>query len=242
MGPICVAEHLRQFLPRHPLADVGGEHGIGAVSAAPWGSPAILPISYAYIAMMGPRGLQRASKIAILNANYIARRLEPHYPVLYRGRDGWVAHECIVDLRPLKRTAGIDVADVAKRLMDYGFHAPTMSWPVAGTLMIEPTESESKRELDRFCEAMIGIRGEIREIEEGRADRDRNVLKGAPHTARVACADAWSRPYSRDKACFPAVWTREHKYWPPVGRVDDTHGDRHLVCACPPVEEYSGNR
>jgi glycine dehydrogenase len=242
MGPICAAEHLRQFLPRHPLADVGGEHGIGAVSAAPWGSPAILPISYAYIAMMGPGGLRRASEIAILNANYVARRLEPHYPVLYRGRNGWVAHECIVDLRPLKRTAGVDVADVAKRLMDYGFHAPTMSWPVAGTMMIEPTESESKQELDRFCDAMIGIRGEIREIEEGRADRDRNVLKGAPHTARLACADAWDHPYSRDRACFPAAWTREHKYWPPVGRVDDTQGDRHLICACPPVEAYAGGR
>jgi glycine dehydrogenase len=238
MGPICAAEHLRPFLPGHPLVEVGGEHAIGAISAAPWGSPAILPIPYAYIAMMGAEGLTRASQIAILNANYIARRLDPHYPVLYRGRDGWVAHECILDVRPLKRTAGIDVADVAKRLMDYGFHAPTMSWPVAGTLMIEPTESESRAELDRFCEAMIGIREEIREIEEGRADREQNVLKGAPHTARLVCSDAWNRPYSRDQACFPAPWSREHKYWPPVCRVDDSHGDRNLVCACPPVDAY----
>jgi glycine dehydrogenase len=240
MGPICVAAHLAPFLPRHPLVEVGGAQGIGAVSAAPWGSPAILTIPYAYIAMMGPDGLEKATQVAILSANYIARRLEQHYPVLYRGRNGLVAHECIVDVRPLKKSAGIEVVDVAKRLMDYGFHAPTMSWPVAGTLMIEPTESESRAELDRFCEAMIAIREEVRAIETGKADRERNVLKGAPHTMRAVCADEWDQPYGREQAAFPAPWSREHKYWPPVARIDDLHGDRNLVCACPPVEELAG--
>jgi len=241
MGPICVAPHLAWYLPRHPLVEVGGEHGIGAVSAAPWGSPAVLPISYAYIAMMGPAGLRTASEYAILNANYIAERLQGQYEVLYRGRNGLVAHECIIDLRPLKKSAGVDVTDVAKRLMDYGFHAPTMSWPVAGTLMIEPTESESKEELDRFCEALLAIRAEIRGIEEGRTDREANVLKSAPHTAQTICSEHWNRPYSREQAAFPAAWTREYKYWPPVARVDDLHGDRHLVCACPSVEELAGS-
>ena len=203
MGPICVVDHLAPYLPRHPLVEVGGERGIGAVSAAPWGSPAILPISYAYIAMMGPRGLAEASEIAILSANYIAARLQDHYPVLYRGRDGLVAHECIIDVRPLKKTAGVEVADIAKRLMDYGFHAPTMSWPVAGTLMIEPTESESKEELDRFCDALIAIRAEIRAIEDGSADRTDNVLKNAPHTAATLVAAEWTHPYSREQAAFP---------------------------------------
>ncbi|MGQ0615263.1 MAG: aminomethyl-transferring glycine dehydrogenase [Planctomycetaceae bacterium] len=239
MGPICVAGHLAPFLPRHPVVETGGPRGIGAISAAPWGSPTILPIPYAYIAMMGADGLTRATQVAILNANYIAKRLDPHFPVLYKGRNGMVAHECIVDVRPLREGAGIEVDDVAKRLMDYGFHAPTMSFPVPGTLMIEPTESESKEELDRFCDAMIAIRGEIREIEEGKADRAVNVLKKAPHTAHAAVADGWDRPYTREKACFPAPWTREHKYWPSVARLDHVYGDKNLVCACPPMEAYA---
>jgi len=234
MGPIAVTEELAPFLPGHPVVATGGEQAIGPVSAAPWGSPSILPISYAYIALMGPDGLKRASEVAILNANYIAKRLEGHYPVLYRGANGLVAHECIIDTRPLKKTADINVADIAKRLMDYGFHAPTMSWPVADTMMIEPTESEAKGELDRFCDAMIQIREEIREIEEGRADREQNLLKCAPHTAAQIASDGWDRPYSRERAAFPAAWIREHKFWPSVGRVNDVYGDRNLVCACPP--------
>ncbi|MFQ5670270.1 MAG: aminomethyl-transferring glycine dehydrogenase [Acidobacteriota bacterium] len=230
VGPICVAAHLAPFLPGHPLARVGGEQGIGPVAAAPYGSPSILPISYAYIAMMGAVGLTRASQVAILNANYLARRLEPHFPLLYKGRNGLVAHECILDARPLRETAGIQVDDIARRLMDYGFHAPTMSWPVAGTLMVEPTESESLQELDRFCRAMIGIREEIRQIEEGRMDRQDNPLKNAPHTARALAREPWTRPYSRETAAFPAPWLREHKFWPVVGRIDHVHGDRHLVC------------
>ncbi|UCF68889.1 MAG: aminomethyl-transferring glycine dehydrogenase, partial [Acidobacteriota bacterium] len=238
MGPICAAEHLAPYLPRHPLADVGGRDGIGPVSGAPFGSPNILPISYAYIAMMGAEGLQRASETAILAANYVARRLEPHYPVLYKGKHGLVAHECIVDLRPLRASAGIEVEDVAKRLMDYGFHAPTMSWPVAGTLMIEPTESEGKTELDRFCDAMIAIREEIREIERGLMPRDDNPLKNAPHTAARVTSSEWNHPYSREKAAFPAPWLGQQKYWPSVSRLDNAYGDRHLVCACPPLEAY----
>jgi glycine dehydrogenase len=239
MGPICVAGHLLPFLPGHPVIEVGGPRAIGPVSAAPWGSPSILPIPYAYIAMMGPDGLARASEVAILNANYMAKRLAPHYPVLYQGQGGFVAHECILDLRSLKTSAGVEAVDVAKRLMDYGFHAPTMSWPVPGTLMIEPTESESKEELDRFCDALIAIREEIREIETGRAGREDNVLKRAPHTARAVCSDAWNRPYSRERAVFPAPWTREHKFWPAVARVNDLYGDKNLVCACPPVAAYA---
>jgi len=238
MGPICVAPHLVPFLPTHPLHRLGGAKAIGPVSAAPYGSPSILPISYAYIRMMGPDGLRRASEVAILNANYIAQRLNEHFPVVYKGDRGQVAHECIVDLRPLKASADIDPDDVAKRLMDYGFHAPTMSWPVHGTLMIEPTESESKEELDRFCDAMIAIREEIREIEQGTADRANNLLKHAPHTAQVVTADGWDRPYSRERAAYPDEHTRQHKFWPPCGRVDNAYGDRHLVCACPSVEAY----
>ncbi len=238
MGPICVASHLVKFLPGHPVIATGGSEGIGAISAAPWGSASILLISWMYIVMMGGEGLTRATKVAILNANYIARRLEPHYPVLYRGKSGGVAHECIVDLRHLKKTAGIEVEDVAKRLMDYGFHAPTVSFPVAGTLMIEPTESESLEELDRFCDAMIAIREEIREIEAGQAPRDNNVLKNAPHTAHVITAPEWNRPYSREKAAFPARWVHEGKFWPAVGRLNNVLGDRKLVCSCPPIEEY----
>jgi glycine dehydrogenase len=238
MGPICVAPHLVKFLPGHPVIATGGGEAIGAISAAPWGSASILLISWMYIAMMGGEGLTQATKVAILNANYIAKRLDPHYPVLYRGRTGGVAHECIVDLRPLKKTAGVEVEDVAKRLMDYGFHAPTVSFPVAGTLMIEPTESESQAELDRFCDAMIAIREEIREIEEGQAPKDNNVLKNAPHTARVITAPEWNRPYSREKAAFPAKWVHEGKFWPAVGRLNNVLGDRKLVCSCPPTEEY----
>ena len=239
MGPIGVAKHLVPFLPTHPLAQVGGSSGIGPISAAPWGSGSILPISWAYIAMMGASGLRHATEIAILSANYIAHRLAPHYPLVYRGRGGFVAHECIVDVRPMKATAGVDVEDVAKRLMDYGFHAPTMSWPEPGTLMIEPTESESKEELDRFCDAMIAIRAEIRDIEEGRADRAVNLLKMAPHTAEAVTADGWDRPYSRERAAFPTAATRAHKFWPPAARVDNAYGDRNLVCVCPPMEAYA---
>jgi glycine cleavage system P protein (glycine dehydrogenase) len=238
MGPIGVAAHLAPFLPGHPEVAVGGDHAIGPIAQAPWGSGGILPIPWAFIAMMGGDGLKRATEVAILNANYVARRLAPHYQLVYKGRGGFVAHECIVDLRPFKASAGIETEDVAKRLMDYGFHAPTMSWPVVGTLMIEPTESEPKEELDRFIEAMIAIREEIREIEEGRADRAVNLLKMAPHTAAVIASDGWDRPYSRERAAFPTPATRAHKFWPAVSRVDNAYGDRNLMCACPPVEEF----
>jgi glycine dehydrogenase len=239
MGPIAVAGHLAPHLPRHPLAPAGGEgHQIGPVSAAPWGSASILPISWAYIAMMGPDGLRRASEVAILSANYIAARLKKAYPVLYAGARGRVAHELILDLRPLKKSAGIEVDDVAKRLMDYGFHAPTMSFPVPGTLMIEPTESEPLAELDRFCDAMLRIREEIRAVEEGRIDRLDNPLKNAPHTARELTEGDWPHPYSRAEAAFPAPWLREHKFWPPVARIDNPYGDRNLVCTCPPLASF----
>ncbi|HEY1693545.1 MAG TPA: aminomethyl-transferring glycine dehydrogenase [Polyangiaceae bacterium] len=239
MGPIGVAAHLAKFLPRHPVVPVGGEQGIGAISAAPWGSASILLISWAYIAMMGPDGLRRASEIAILNANYIADRLHPHFPVFFRGRRGRVAHECILDTRGVKRTAGIEVDDIAKRLMDYGFHAPTMSFPIAGTLMVEPTESETKGELDRFCDAMIGIREEIRAVEEGKVPRDDNPLKHAPHTAEAIAATEWNHPYTREQAAFPAPHVRARKFWPSVGRVNNAAGDRNLVCTCPPIEAYA---
>ncbi|HXF63522.1 MAG TPA: aminomethyl-transferring glycine dehydrogenase, partial [Caldilineaceae bacterium] len=231
MGPIGVAAHLAPFLPGHPVVKgVGGAQSDGmTISAAPWGSASILPISYAYIAMMGGEGLTEATRIAILNANYVAARLQPHYPVLYRGDQGYVAHECIIDVRPLKQV-GIEAEDIAKRLMDYGFHAPTMSFPVPGTLMIEPTESESKAELDRFCDAMIAIREEIRAIERGEADRTHNLLTGAPHTAQMVSADVWDRPYSREQAAYPDAWSREFKFWPAVGRIDAVYGDRHLMC------------
>jgi len=238
MGPIGVANHLVPFLPGHAVVALPGSR-TGAVSAAPWGSASILPISMMYIDMMGGEGLTLATKMAILNANYIAKRLEPHYPVLYKGANGLIAHECIVDPRPLKSSSGVEVEDIAKRLMDYGFHAPTVSFPVAGTLMIEPTESEPKSELDRFCDALIQIREEIREIESGVADRKDNVLKNAPHPARRVVSDAWPHPYSREQAAFPVDWVREHKFWPAVGRVESAYGDRNLVCACPPVEEYA---
>jgi len=238
MGPIAVAPHLAPFLPGHPVVPTGGAKAIGPVSSAPFGSASILPISWAYIAMMGAEGLRQATAMAILNANYMAKKLEKHYPVLYRGVSGYVAHEFIVDLRAFKESAGVEAEDVAKRLMDYGFHAPTVSFPVAGTLMIEPTESESKEELDRFCDALIAIRGEIREVETGQADRQRNVLKNAPHTAERLLAESWSEPYSREKAAYPAPWTRRQKFWPAVGRVNNPYGDRNLVCTCPPIEAY----
>ncbi len=242
MGPIGVAEHLAKFLPGHPLAPrdaVGGEQSIGPVSAAPWGSASILLISWSYIAMMGAEGLKRASQIAILSANYVAERMHPHFPVFYRGKRGRVAHECILDTRGVKRTAGIEVDDIAKRLIDFGFHAPTMSFPIPGTLMVEPTESEPKAELDRFCDAMIAIREEIRAVEENRMPRDDNPLKHAPHTAETLVAQEWAHPYSREQAVFPAPWTKGHKFWPAVGRINNAHGDRNLVCSCPPIEAYA---
>ncbi len=241
MGPIGVAKHLVDFLPGNPVVKVGGSHSAGSVSAAPWGSASILPISMMYIDMMGGTGLTEASKIAILSANYIAKRLDAHYPVLYRGKHGTVAHECIVDPRAFKASAGVEVEDIAKRLMDYGFHAPTVSFPVAGTLMIEPTESESKAELDRFCDALIAIRQEIKEIELGVADRNDNVLKNAPHPLARVLSDTWTHPYGRERAALPAPWSREHKFWPSVGRVDSAYGDRNLVCACVPTEEYASD-
>jgi glycine dehydrogenase len=239
MGPIGVQPHLAPFLPKHPVIEVGGPEGIGPVSAAPWGSPSILPVSWVYIALMGSEGLTEATKVAILNANYIAKRLDPYYPVLFKGLGGLVAHECILDLRHLKKNAGIEVDDVAKRLMDCGFHAPTVSFPVAGTMMVEPTESESKEELDRFCEALIAIRKEIQEIEAGRMDAKDNVLKNAPHTAEALLASDWNHPYSREQAAYPVPWAKHQKFWPPVGRVDNVYGDRHLICSCPPVGAYS---
>ncbi len=238
MGPIGVMEHLTPFLPGHPHTDTGPT-AVGPVSETPYGSGAILPISYTYIAMMGTTGLKKATQLAILNANYMAQRLDPHFPVLYRGASGLVAHECIIDCRPLKAVANIEVEDIAKRLMDYGFHAPTMSWPVPGTLMIEPTESESKEELDRFCDAMIAIREEIREIENGEADADNNVLKNAPHTQAVVVSDDWAYPYRREKAAFPAPWSHARKFWPTVSRIDNVAGDRNLICTCDSVETYA---
>jgi len=242
MGPIGVAPHLVPFLPSHPVISPwsDGDAHIGPIAAAPWGSPSILPISWMYITMMGAEGVKRATEVAILNANYLAKRLEPYYPILYKGENGLVAHECILDLRPLRKSAGIEVDDIAKRLMDYGFHAPTVSWPVAGTLMVEPTESESKAELDRFCEALISIRAEIAAIERGDVDPENNLLKNAPHTAEVLIADQWDRPYSREAAAYPAPWLREHKFWPSVGRIDNAFGDRHLVCSCEGMEAYQG--
>jgi len=239
MGPIGVMSHLVPFLPGHSVVDLGGKESIGAISAAPWGSSSILPISWMYIAMMGADGLTEATKVAILNANYIARRLEAHYPILYKGKNGLVAHECILDLRGVKKTADIEVDDIAKRLMDYGFHAPTVSWPVAGTMMVEPTESESKEELDRFCDAMIAIRGEIAAIEAGEMDAADNSLKNAPHTAESLMVSEWNHPYSREAAAYPAPWTKDYKFWPSVGRIDNAFGDRNFVCSCVPMDAYS---
>ncbi len=238
MGPIGLKAHLAPFMANHCVQPVAGPHrGQGAVAAAPWGSASILPISWMYIAMMGGSGLTRATEVAILNANYIGTRLAPHYPVLYTGRNGRVAHECILDIRPLKAATGVSEIDIAKRLMDYGFHAPTVSFPVAGTMMVEPTESEAKGELDRFIAAMIGIRHEIRQIESGHWPADDNPLKRAPHTQADIVDEAWQRPYSRQQAAFPLPWVAENKFWPSVNRVDDVYGDRHLFCSCMPVDE-----
>ncbi len=240
MGPIAVAEHLRDFLPGHPIIPVGSANAIGPVASAPWSSALILLISWAYLRLMGSPGLRDATEVAILNANYVASRLDPHFPVLYRGSSGRVAHEAILDLRSF-RSVGIEVDDVAKRLMDFGFHAPTVHFPVPGTMMVEPTESESKAELDRFCDAMIAIRGEIAEIEAGKSDPLDNPLKNAPHTLDMILDEDWNHPYSRERACRPAPWTKNHKFWPSVARVDNAAGDRNLVCTCPPVESYGGS-
>lgn len=240
MGPIGVMSHLVSFLPNQSLEPAKQPtKSVGFVSAAPWGSASILTISWMYIRMMGGVGLTEATKVAILNANYMAKRLESYYPVLYKGKAGFVAHECILDLRSLKKSASIEVEDLAKRLMDYGYHAPTVSWPVAGTVMVEPTESESKQELDRFCDAMIAIRSEIAEIEKGNIDAQNNPLKNAPHTAESLMVDEWNHPYTREQAAYPAPWTREHKFWPVVGRIDNAFGDRNFVCSCLPMEAYA---
>ena len=240
VGPIGVAEHLVAFLPGHnALPDLGGDKSIGAVSAAPYGSASILPISWAYIRMMGERGLTDATKIAILNANYMAKKLEAHFPIVYRGENGLVAHEFIIDFRQWKERANVEVEDVAKRLMDYGFHAPTMSWPVPGTMMIEPTESESRQELDRLCDALISIKSEMERIESGEWPNDDNPLKNAPHTSLRIVSENWNHPYGREIAAFPAPWVRESKYWPSVSRVDNVYGDRNLVCSCPPMSDFA---
>jgi glycine dehydrogenase len=239
MGPVVAARHLAPFLPGHPVTQLGGKDSIGAVSAAPYGSPSIVTISWVYMALMGRDGLTKATQMAILSANYMAKQLEKYYPILYTGTSGFVAHEFILDLRQFKETAGIEAMDVAKRLMDYGFHAPTVSFPVAGTLMIEPTESESRAELDRYCQALIMIHAEIQDIVEGRQPRTNNLLKNAPHTAQAVAADEWNRPYNREQAAFPARWVRDHKFWPSVSRIDEAYGDRHLVCTCPPTDTYS---
>jgi glycine dehydrogenase len=239
MGPIGVGAHLKPFLPSHPVSPVPGlDPANDVVSATPYGSASILPISWAYIAMMGGQGLTRASEIAILSANYIAHRLRDHYPVLYTGKAGTVAHECIIDIRPIKEASGIGEEDIAKRLMDFGFHAPTMSFPVAGTLMIEPTESESLAELDRFCDALITIRDEIRAVEDGRWPLDDNPLVNAPHTLRDLTAEHWTHAYSREQAAFAMDHLKLDKYWPPVSRVDNVYGDRNLFCACPSIDSF----
>jgi glycine dehydrogenase len=231
VGPVAVKAHLAPYLP--------GSQAVGAVSAAPFGSASILPISWMYVTLMGAAGLRKATQVALLNANYVAKRLQAHYPILYAGRNGLVAHECILDLRPIKDSCGISAEDVAKRLMDYGFHAPTLSFPVAGTLMVEPTESESKHELDRFIDAMIAIRAEIRAVETGQVDKDDNPLKNAPHTAAMVMAEQWAHDYSREAAAFPLATLRQHKYWPPVARVDNAYGDRNIMCSCLPIENYA---
>ena len=239
VGPVAVAEHLAPYLPNHPLVeDAGPSSGIGPISASPWGSASILPISWAYIAMMGDDDLLRATQIAILSANYVAKKLSPHFPILFTGEDGFVAHECIIDIRPLTQSTEVNADDIAKRLMDYGFHAPTMSFPVAGTLMIEPTESESLSEIDRFCTAMIKIREEISQIDNGKIDYVDSMLHNAPHTAEHVCSDEWNEKYSRSDAAYPVDFVQKNKYWPPVGRIDGAHGDKNLMCSCPDINEY----
>lgn len=238
VGPVGVRAHLAPYLPNHPLQPAAGpETGVGPISAAPWGSAGILPISWAYVRLMGGEGLKRATQVAVLAANYIAKRLEPHFPVLYNGPAGLVAHECIVDLRPISKATGVSIDDIAKRLIDYGFHSPTMSFPVAGTLMIEPTESEDLAELDRFCDTMIAIRGEIDKVASGEWSADDNPLRNAPHTA-AALGGEWAHGYTREEAVFPAGVTPAEKYWPPVRRIDGAFGDRNLVCSCPPLDAY----
>jgi glycine dehydrogenase len=240
VGPVAVRAHLAPFLPNHPLRrEAGPASGVGPIAAAPWGSAGILPISWAYVRLMGPDGLRRASEVAILGANYVARKLAPHYPVLYTGRKGLVAHECILDLRRITKESGVTAEDVAKRLIDYGFHAPTMSFPVAGTLMVEPTESESMAELDRFCEAMIAIRNEIARVAAGELDREDNPLRNAPHTAEMLAGE-WSHAYSRKQAAYPVASLRRDRYWPPVRRIQSAYGDRNLVCTCPPMSAWEG--
>jgi glycine dehydrogenase len=238
MGPIGVADHLVEFLPTHPMAETGGVNGIPAVAGAPWGSASILAISHAYIRLLGGSGLTEATRYAILNANYLAFSLKKKFPILYTGKNGFVGHEMILDCRPFRQEADISEADIAKRLMDYGFHAPTLSFPVHGTLMVEPTESESMEELDRFIEALASIHAEILEIRDGKSDRTDNLLKNAPHTAAEVTASEWPHDYRREKASFPLDWIRENKFWPSVARVDDGYGDRHLVCSCTPIEAY----
>jgi len=237
VGPICVAEHLVPFLPTNANIQTGGKEAIEGISAAPYGSGLILNISYAYIKMLGTFGLKKATEHAILNANYLKELLAEQFPILYSNEEGRVAHECIVDFRQFK-SLGIEVADVAKRLMDYGFHAPTVSFPVAGTLMVEPTESESKAELDRFCDALIAIRQEVAAVEAGEIDQVDNMLKNAPHTAEVVTADEWAHAYSRQTAAYPLAYLKAKKFWPSVGRVNESHGDRTLICSCPSIEEY----
>jgi glycine dehydrogenase len=238
VGPIGVASHLKPFLPSHPIVKTGGDQAITAVSAAPFGSALILPISYGYIKMLGKKGLKEATAYAILNANYIKSRLQGHYKILYTGKNGFVAHEMILDCNEYSKTADITVVDIAKRMMDYGFHAPTVAFPVHGTLMVEPTESEPLSELDRFCEAMIKIRAEISAIENGSGDKVNNVIKNAPHTAAMVCAENWDYPYTRQQAAFPVENMQQDKYFPPVTRIDDAFGDRNLVCTCNPIEDY----
>ncbi len=239
VGPIGVREHLQDFLPRlTSVPESGPEKGITSTTAAPWGSASILPISWAYITMMGSEGLKKATLISILSANYIAKRLSPYFPVLYKGREGLVAHECIIDLRPAKKTSGVDVTDVAKRLMDYGFHAPTMSFPVAGTLMIEPTESESKAEVDRFIDSMIQIHAEIKAVETGKYSLEKSPLFNAPHTAQMVIKTEWNFPYSREEAAYPKPWIRQNKMWPSVARIDNAYGDKNLICSCAPIDSY----
>ena len=240
MGPIGVGEHIKPFLPAHPVQAVPGtDIANGTISAAPWGSASILPISWMYIRMMGKEGMRSATEIAILNANYLAKKLSDHYPVLYTGKNGFIAHECIIDIRPLKEATGISEEDIAKRLMDFGFHAPTMSFPVAGTLMIEPTESENKAELDRFIEAMTTIREEMNKVQNGDWPLDNNPLVNAPHTMDDVLSADWDRPYSREVATRPAGWLKGHKYWPTVNRIDNVYGDRNLICSCPTMDSYT---
>jgi glycine dehydrogenase len=238
MGPILVAAHLADYLPQHPVVKTGGVKGVEAVSAAPFGSAYILPISHAYVTMLGGQGLTDATRYAIMNANYIAARLKNYYDILYTGENGFVAHEMILDCRKFKNTGHVTEADIAKRLMDYGFHAPTLSFPVHGTLMVEPTESESLQEIDRFCDAMIDIYNDIMEIAHGKADENNNVLKNAPHATEDIVSNEWDHPYSREKAAFPLPWVRDNKFFPSVGRIDDAFGDRNLICTCAPVESY----